>query len=116
MMTPTTTYSSQYLVDMIGKTDLLTPDEKQKFIHFMPNFTQEERNLLGTQIMNYERRKQEIIKDAEERKRKIEEEYYKELQNLHAQEQKRIRDDLKAREQAEQDRSEQEALELLNSV
>lgn len=109
-------FNSQYVVDLLNRTDLLAQEEKDKLISFMPNFSQEEKNLLGNQILEYERKKQEILQDAEERKRKIEEDYYKEIEALHAEEQRKMREELRRREEAEAKSAETEADTLLGAM
>ncbi|PIV90465.1 hypothetical protein COW46_03080 [Candidatus Gracilibacteria bacterium CG17_big_fil_post_rev_8_21_14_2_50_48_13] len=110
------TYNSQYIVDLLRQTDLLAQEEKDKLISFMPNFSQEEKNLLGNQIVDYERKKAEILKDAEEQKKKIEEEYYRKIDALHAEEQRKVREELRRREEAEAQKSEDEANSLLGQM
>lgn len=113
MINTTIPFTSQYVVDLIRQTDLLSTDEKQKLVDFMPNFSQEERNLLGSQIVDYEQKKQEILRDAEERKHKIEEDYYKQIENLHQEEQKRLRAEIRRKEEEDHHQSEEEADKLM---
>lgn len=110
------TFTSQYLADLIHQTDLLNPDEKEKLVNYIPNFSQEERDLLGSQIVEYEQRKQEIIQDAEERKQKIEEQYYRDLQKLHEEQQKILREEVREREAQDKQQSDTQAEGLLGNV
>lgn len=108
--------SAQQLAAMIQATDLITIEEKGTLMQHMPTFNDEERALLGKQIIGYERRKQEILKDAEEQKRKIEIEYFKKLKTLHQEQQRVVRDQIRRKNAEEHQEAESEADQLMQML
>lgn len=82
----------------------------------MGNFTEEERMLIGKQVERYEMRKKEILEDAERQKRRIDEEYLKQIKALYEQQERLIREEMKKRENADQSTSEAEASSLLKEI
>lgn len=110
------TYTSQHLLELIKLTDLLTSDEKQKLISFMPKISPEERDMLVTQLMEYEARKKEILADAEKRRQQIEEDYYKQMHALREEQEQMIRKEIKRREAQEKAQANTEADTLLNAA